>query len=200
MTTGHAEDFGSILRRHRRAAGLTHEDLAERASLSVRGIQDLERGVSQSPRPATVQLLAQALHLSSEERAALPRAGDAQPDTIVPPAGPIRGQSPGLIPLVGRAAELSLLDQFLLRDDAGVQPTPLFLLAGEPGVGSGVINAVAHGEPSTNAQVVAPALLVTALIYSIGPISGAHLNLAVALAFAVRRDFSWVRVVPYLVV
>lgn len=135
MTTRHAEDFGSILRRHRRAAGLTQEALAERATLSVRGIQDLERGVSQSPRPATVHLLAQALHLTSEERAALLRAGDAQLDTMVPPAGPIRGQSPGLIPLVGRAAELSLLDQFLLRDDAGVQPAPLFLLAGEPGIG-----------------------------------------------------------------
>src|SRR5262249_50078999 len=36
--------FGELLRRHRRAAGLTQDQLAERAGLSVRGISDLERG------------------------------------------------------------------------------------------------------------------------------------------------------------
>jgi len=38
--------FGDVLRQHRVAAGLTQEDLAERAGLSLRGVSDLERGVS----------------------------------------------------------------------------------------------------------------------------------------------------------
>ena len=36
--------FGSLLRRHRQAAGLTQEELAERARLSARAVIDLERG------------------------------------------------------------------------------------------------------------------------------------------------------------
>jgi aquaporin Z len=57
--------------------------------------------------------------------------------------------------------------------------------------GGAVIAAVSHGSPGEAAQAVAPALLVTAMIYSVGPLSGAHLNPAVTLAFALRRDFPW---------
>ena len=38
--------FGALLRQHRVAAGLTQEALAERAGLSVYGIQKLERGTT----------------------------------------------------------------------------------------------------------------------------------------------------------
>jgi predicted ATPase/DNA-binding XRE family transcriptional regulator len=62
--------FGDLLRRLRLAAGLTQEGLAERARLSRRGIADLERGVRQRPRNETVALLAEALELSEEDRAA----------------------------------------------------------------------------------------------------------------------------------
>ena len=41
--------FGELLRRHRLAAGLTQEALAERAGISVRAITDLERGVRRAP-------------------------------------------------------------------------------------------------------------------------------------------------------
>jgi aquaporin Z len=57
--------------------------------------------------------------------------------------------------------------------------------------GGAVIAAVSRGVPGEAAQTVAPALLVMAMIYSVGPISGAHLNPAVTLAFALRRDFPW---------
>src|SRR5215469_1929781 len=40
-----ATPFGDLLRRHRQANGLTQAELAERAGLSWRGINDLERGV-----------------------------------------------------------------------------------------------------------------------------------------------------------
>ncbi|MEU8587103.1 MIP family channel protein [Streptomyces sp. NPDC048664] len=42
------------------------------------------------------------------------------------------------------------------------------------------------------------AMAVTFGIYVAGGVSGAHLNPAVTLAFAVRRRFHWVKVVPYM--
>ncbi len=66
--------FGELLRRARRAAGLTQAELAARAGLSWRGITDLERGVRRRPRRDTVTLLAEALGLAGEERAAFAAA------------------------------------------------------------------------------------------------------------------------------
>jgi Major intrinsic protein len=45
------------------------------------------------------------------------------------------------------------------------------------------------GVISHGAAVVAPALTVMAIILFMGKISGAHLNPAVCIAFALRRDF-----------
>ena len=56
-----ALDFGSALRRYRVAAGLTQDELAERANVSPRSIGDIERGVSRAPQRNTVGLLADAL-------------------------------------------------------------------------------------------------------------------------------------------
>ena len=66
--------FGVLLKRHRLAAGLTQEELAEGAGLSARAISDLERGVSPVPRLYTVRQLIQALHLSGADRAAFEEA------------------------------------------------------------------------------------------------------------------------------
>src|SRR6188768_2546191 len=52
------QPFGDLLKRYRLAAGLTHEALAERATLSARAISDLERGVSRRPRRETIELRA----------------------------------------------------------------------------------------------------------------------------------------------
>src|SRR5262249_43703775 len=60
--------FGALLRHHRVLAGLTQEALAERAGLSARAISDLERGVNRAPQPGTLDLLAEALQLSTKER------------------------------------------------------------------------------------------------------------------------------------
>jgi len=65
--------------------------------------------------------------------------------------------------------------------------------------GGDVIATVSGRPTGGSAQVIAPALLVMALIYSFGPISGAHFNPVVTLAFALRRDFPWSRVPSYLV-
>jgi aquaporin Z len=59
-----------------------------------------------------------------------------------------------------------------------------------------------HAFPNTisrTAAVVAPALMVMAIILFMGKISGAHLNPAVSIAFALRRDFPWWRVPGYIV-
>jgi aquaporin Z len=57
----------------------------------------------------------------------------------------------------------------------------------------------AKGEISLAAAVVAPGLMVMAIILFMGAVSGAHLNPGVSLAFAMRQDFPWRRVPGYIV-
>ena len=72
MTTAEEQrPFGVLLQRHRLAAGLSQEELAERAGLSRRGISDLERGARRAPYPATARRLAEALGLDATARAGL---------------------------------------------------------------------------------------------------------------------------------
>lgn len=61
--------------------------------------------------------------------------------------------------------------------------------------GADVIGTASGHPLSLPVKVVAPALIVLALIYTLGDVSGAHLNPAVTLAFTLRRDFP-VRSVP----
>lgn len=66
--------------------------------------------------------------------------------------------------------------------------------------GGGVIGATSYGGDLTLAtKALAPGVMVMAIIFFMGTISGAHLNPAVTLAFAVRRNFPWRRVPGYLV-
>jgi aquaporin Z len=64
--------------------------------------------------------------------------------------------------------------------------------------GGGLLHA--KGQISLAAAVVAPGLTVTAIILFMGAVSGAHLNPAVSLAFALRGDFPWKRVPGYIVI
>ncbi len=74
MATQPAATFGDLLRRYRLAAGLTQEELAERAQVSPRAISDLERGLRSCPWRETIHLLAEALTLAPAERAQLEAA------------------------------------------------------------------------------------------------------------------------------
>jgi aquaporin Z len=66
-------------------------------------------------------------------------------------------------------------------------------------VGADMVNARFGGQAvSPGARVVAPALMVMAIILFMGAVSGAHLNPAVSIAFALRGDFPWKRVPPYV--
>jgi aquaporin Z len=65
--------------------------------------------------------------------------------------------------------------------------------------GGGMMSQAFPDTISRQAAVVAPGLMVLAIILFMGKISGAHLNPAVSIAFAVRRDFPWWRVPGYMV-
>jgi tetratricopeptide (TPR) repeat protein/transcriptional regulator with XRE-family HTH domain len=131
MQTSQPVAFGTLLRRYRIAAGLTQEELAERAGISLRSLGDMERGVVHTPRKDTIALLAAALALSPPEGAALAEAARrlSAPATSVP--GSVVPSAP---PFVGRARELALLERHLQGSPAGAAP-PLLVLAGEPGIG-----------------------------------------------------------------
>ena len=66
--------------------------------------------------------------------------------------------------------------------------------------GGGMMSQAFPNTISRTAAVVAPGLMVMAIILFMGKISGAHLNPAVSLAFWLRRDFPWRRVPGYIVV
>jgi predicted ATPase/transcriptional regulator with XRE-family HTH domain len=136
-----ADDPGAslavLLKRLRRAARLTQEELAEAAQISVRAVSDLERGVNRTARKDTVRLLADALGLAGEERelfeaTALGRAPAGQPRHDQPrhdqprhdqprkdrsgPGAP--GQLPvALTPLVGRADDVREICGWLRRPE-----------------------------------------------------------------------------------
>jgi transcriptional regulator with XRE-family HTH domain len=84
--------FAALLAQYRVAAGVSQEELAERAGLSRRGISDLERGERRSPRLATVLRLGMAMNLDPEHRAAL--LASARQDVADLSAG-----EPALLPL-----------------------------------------------------------------------------------------------------
>ncbi|MEU6769310.1 helix-turn-helix domain-containing protein [Streptomyces sp. NPDC046853] len=109
--TGRPVPFAELLRRHRDRSGLTQQQLADFATLSVRAIRDLESGRVRRPRRDSVGLLADALRLGEAERRQLHAAGGSPADPRAPLAElPEPPAPPGA--LVGREAELQvLLDQ-----------------------------------------------------------------------------------------
>ncbi len=133
--------FGALLQRLRTEASLTQAQLAERARLSQRGLQDLERGIHQAPHQSTLDLLATALGLSAQDRLTFHATAQAPPAPLPSPA-PVSPRAPvapdALAPLVGRAAEVAALDCFLAGAGAAGVPDAaarVLLLAGEPGMG-----------------------------------------------------------------
>jgi aquaporin Z len=66
--------------------------------------------------------------------------------------------------------------------------------------GAGMMGQAFPNTITRSAAVVAPGLMVMGIIMFMGKVSGAHLNPAVSVAFALRRDFPWQRVPGYVVV
>lgn len=71
----------------------------------------------------------------------------------------------------------------------------LVLVAG----GAPMMNQAFDGSVGRVAAVVAPGIMVMAMIMFMGKVSGAHFNPGVTLAFSLRGDFPWRRVPGYLV-
>jgi tetratricopeptide (TPR) repeat protein/transcriptional regulator with XRE-family HTH domain len=110
---------GQLLQRYRVLAGLTQEELAERAGYSGNYIGKLEQDQRELPAAAADRLAA-VLGLADQDQAALRAARERRQGGRQLPARQ----------LAGRDAEMAQIRQFL----AGAGP-PVLLLAGEPGMG-----------------------------------------------------------------
>jgi non-specific serine/threonine protein kinase len=136
--TGRVLVFGTLLRRYRRAAGLTQEQLAEQTGVSVRTISDLERGVRDTPHQDTILLLATALGLQDADRTVFLaatgrlRAPAPQPLAMVPsslgPAEHPTNLPRALTSFIGREREQAAILHLL-------QDVPLLTLTGAGGCG-----------------------------------------------------------------
>lgn len=62
-----SRDFSGLLRFHRESGGLTQDELAHQAGVSVAAIRDLEQGRTSRPRQATVTRIAAALGVAEDE-------------------------------------------------------------------------------------------------------------------------------------
>jgi tetratricopeptide (TPR) repeat protein/transcriptional regulator with XRE-family HTH domain len=132
--------FGTLLLAHRRAAGLSQEDLAAATGMSVRAISDLERGRTRQPRRRTVTALAAALALTGPDRA----------EFVAPPQDePTPAQLPRMLgDFFGRTTVLDTLAALL----TGPTGTPVGIVTGPGGIGKTALaiqlaHRVAHAFP-----------------------------------------------------
>jgi transcriptional regulator with XRE-family HTH domain len=123
--------FAVLLRRHRMLAGLSQEELAERARVSVNAIGSLERGVNRQPHPRTVAFLAAALALEGEPRAVFIAAarsgvGDQPTGARLQPIERLNDREIAAIPsnlptsstsFVGREREVAAIEALLRQPD-----------------------------------------------------------------------------------
>ncbi len=112
--------FGALLKHFRGRSYMTQARLAECAGLSVDAIIKLEGGKRRVPRCETVQILARALHLTTQEWQALEDA--ARPHTRV--HGSTAAASPHIGALLRCLTELharqaTLIDAFVAADVTG---------------------------------------------------------------------------------
>ena len=97
--------------------------------------------------------------------------------------------------MVGKASAPDFLDSALEWRRLFAEAWGTFLLV-LVAAGGGVI--AARTGSTSSALAIAPGIMVMVIIYTMGAVSGAHLNPAVTLAFALRRHFPWRRVPGYL--
>lgn len=154
MTRTVSASFADLLKQYRAAAGMTQEELAERAELSARAVSDLERGLTHRPYAHTVQRLIQSLALDEKNAALLQTAARQPGSESAESAADIRQSV--ILPLqatafIGRLREMEEVRSLIGRDDVrlltltglgGVGKTRLGLRLAEevaPGFSDGVV-------------------------------------------------------------
>ena len=122
--------FGELLRELRVAQGLSQEELAERAAMSVNGISALERGANQSPQRKTLELLVHALDLRLEDKGALEAAASrpSRPRATSQATRALDRLPRSFTPLIGRDDDVRAVIEL-------VEKTALVTLAGPGGIG-----------------------------------------------------------------
>ena len=125
--------IGALVRRRRLEAGLTLEELGERAQVSPRTVGNLERGAIRGPHPTTLRAIADALALNGEDRRNIEAAARALRRAQSRSASrPVRPSLP--IEFVGRQAELDQVAEVHRRPGTpGLVRT--VLVTGGPGLG-----------------------------------------------------------------
>ncbi|HEV7897783.1 MAG TPA: NB-ARC domain-containing protein [Planosporangium sp.] len=119
--------LGVLVRGHRRRLGLTQEELAHKAAVSVRTIRDIESGRTCASRSQTIRLIADALSLHGTARTEF-QAEAVDPSAETADAAPARVTLTGSPPAIAsshnrrsttRPAQLpSTIPDFVGRDDA----------------------------------------------------------------------------------
>jgi tetratricopeptide (TPR) repeat protein/transcriptional regulator with XRE-family HTH domain len=115
----HHPDFADLLRRYRRRAGMTQEQLAQLSGLSVRTVRNLERRQTRPYRDSS-RRLADSLRLPADVRATLERLADEQSRQAVRASLP---RSPNQLPadpddFTGREAQTKILRELLTVERA----------------------------------------------------------------------------------
>jgi tetratricopeptide (TPR) repeat protein/transcriptional regulator with XRE-family HTH domain len=98
--------FAGLLRQLRAGAGLTQEELAEAATVSVRSVREMERGRVATPQKETVRLLADALGLTGPARDRFEAAARSHP---APGGAAARTLPRDIASFTGRVRELAEL-------------------------------------------------------------------------------------------
>jgi predicted ATPase/DNA-binding XRE family transcriptional regulator len=129
VDSGTGDRLGETLRRLRRAAGMTQEELAARAAISTRAVSDTERGLRAAVHADTARRLAAALGLAGEAKERFEALARGRP-AREPPVPPVSTLPEVPTPLLGRSRELQAITAALAR--RGIR---LLTLTGPGGIG-----------------------------------------------------------------
>ncbi len=175
--------FGQRLRRLRLQRGLSQEALAERAGLTSRAVAALEGGGRRRPYPRTVEVLAEALELAGQERAAFGELVGGAADQAGRPGTGRPTLSAPLLPIwltsfVGREVEVESIRTLLGPAGSAVR---LLTLVGPGGVGKTRLAVAA-------AEALAPAYPDGVAFVDLAPLRDARLvPAAIARALELRE-------------